>query len=69
MRLCLATAEILEAWSSPKGPSNFETSVVSPHPVPLLIDMVLSSPDLTPIVEGDVSPIPIAMHPLQPRIK
>jgi hypothetical protein len=51
--LCLATARILEAWGSPKGPSGYEASVVSPHPVSSLIDMEVmpmqSSPDDTPI--------------------
>jgi hypothetical protein len=61
---------IPEAWFSPEGPLGSEVSVVSPHPVSPLIDMTVmplqSSPDHTPIVEGDVSPIPVIMHPLQP---
>jgi hypothetical protein len=71
--LCPATAKIPEAWGSPNGPTNSEACVVSPHLVPPLIDTVVtslqSSPDLIPIVEGDVSPIPIDVHPLQPRIE
>jgi hypothetical protein len=58
---------------SPKGPSDYEASVVSPHTTSPLIDTVVppprSSPDLTPFVEGDVSPIPAIMHPLQPIIE
>jgi hypothetical protein len=72
-RLCPATVEIPEAWGSPKGPSYSEASVVSPHLVPPLIDAVVtplqSSLDFTPIVKADVSPIPITIHPLQPRIE
>jgi hypothetical protein len=55
--LCPVTAGIPEAWGSPKGPSDSEASVVSPHTTSPLIDMVVtplqSSPDLTPIVKGD----------------
>jgi hypothetical protein len=65
-------AGIPEAWGSPKGPSDSEASVVSPHLVPP-IDMTVmplqSSLDHTPIFEGDVSPIPVILHPLQPRIE
>ena len=47
--------------------------VVSLHLVSPLIDtkviLLQSSPDLTPIVEGDVSPIPVTVHPLQLRIE
>jgi hypothetical protein len=72
-RLCLVTVGIPKAWRSPKGPSYSEVSVVSPHLVSLLIDMTTmlpqSSPEHTPVVEGDVSPIPIIMHPLQPRVE
>jgi hypothetical protein len=31
--------------------------------------MVLYSPNLTPVIEGDVSLIHVVMHPLQPRIE
>jgi hypothetical protein len=71
--MCLATAKIPESRGSPKGPSDSEASVVSPHPVSPLIDVVVTplqlSPDLTPIFEGDVSPTPVIMHPLQPSIE
>jgi hypothetical protein len=67
--LCPSTVEIPEAWGFPKGPSDSEASVVSPHLVPPLIEMEVTplqySPDLTPVFEGDVSPIPVVMHPLQ----
>jgi hypothetical protein len=47
--------------------------MVSPHHVPPLIDMTVIplklSMDHTPIVKGDVSSIPMIMHPLQPRIE
>jgi len=47
--------------------------VVYPHLVPSLIEIaVISMPyslDHTPILEGDVFPIPIIMHHLQPRIE
>jgi hypothetical protein len=47
--------------------------VVSPNLFSPLIDMEVillqSSPDLTPVVEGDVFPIPIISNPLQPRIE
>jgi hypothetical protein len=63
---------IPEVWGSPKGPSNSEASVVSPHLVPL-IDMTIislqSSLDQKPILEGDVPLIPITLHPLQYRIE
>jgi hypothetical protein len=71
--LCLSTTEIPEEWGSPKGPSDYEASVVSPHLVSPFIDTVVilsqSSPDLTPVVEGDVSHITVTMHPLQPIIE
>jgi hypothetical protein len=71
--LCPATAEIPEVWGSPKGSSYSEAFVVSPHLFPPLIDTVVtslqSSPELTPVVEGDMSPIPITVHPLQPRVE
>jgi len=51
--LCLAIAEIPEARGSPKGPSDYEASVVFPHPVPPFIDLVVMPlqfpPDLTTI--------------------
>jgi hypothetical protein len=72
-RLCPATAGIPEAWGSPKSPSDFEAFVVSPHPISPLIDTeVMSMPsslDLTSVVKDDVSPIPIIMHPIQPRVE
>jgi hypothetical protein len=46
--------------------------VVSSHLVPQIdrtVKPLQSSLDLTPIVEGDVSHIPVTMHPLQPRIE
>ena len=71
--LCPFTVGIPEAWGSPKGPSDLEAFVVSPHPISPFIDTVVTllqcSPDHTPVVEGDVSPIPVIMHPLQPRIE
>jgi hypothetical protein len=64
---------IPELWFSPEGPLSSEVSVVSPHPVSPLIDTAVmslqSSPDHTPIVEGDVSPIHVITHPLQPTIE
>jgi hypothetical protein len=52
-RLCPATAGIPEVWSSPRGPSGSESSLVSQHSVSPLIDMTVmpmqSSPDPTPI--------------------
>jgi hypothetical protein len=72
-RLCPTIAMILEAWGSPKGPLGSEASMVSPHIVSPLIDTTVipsqSSPEITPAIEGDVSPIPITVHPLQPRIE
>jgi hypothetical protein len=57
--LCPATTGILEVWGSPKGPLGSEVSMVSPHSISSLIDMTImslqSSPDLTPVVEGDVT--------------
>jgi hypothetical protein len=48
-----ATSGILEAWSSPRGPSGFESSLVSQNFVSPLIDMTVmpmqSSLDHTPI--------------------
>jgi hypothetical protein len=71
--LCPTTVGIPKAWFSPKGPLGFEVSMVSPHPVSPLIDtevmLLQSSHDHTPIFDGDVSPIPIIMHLLQPRIE
>jgi hypothetical protein len=72
-RLCPATVGIPEAWFSPEGPLGSEVSVVSPHPISPLMDTEVmplqSSLDHTPIVEGDVSPIPVILHPLQPRVE
>jgi hypothetical protein len=72
-RLCLDIVGIPEAWRSPKGPSYSEVSVVSPHLVSPLIDMAImllqSSPDHTLVFKGDVSSIPIILHPLQPRVE
>jgi hypothetical protein len=72
-RLCPGTAGILEAWGSPKGPSDSKVSMVSPHLVSPLIDMTVmllqSSPNHTPIVEGDVSPILVITHLIQPRVE
>jgi hypothetical protein len=60
-------------WFSPEGPSGSEESMVSPYPVSLLIDTTVmtmqSSPYHTPIIKGDVSPIPIIMNPIQPRVE
>jgi hypothetical protein len=67
-----ATTGIPEAWGLPKGLSNSKESMVSPHIVPL-IDITAtplqSSLDHNPIFKGDLSPIPIILHPLQPRIE
>jgi hypothetical protein len=70
--LCPATAGIPEAWGSPKGPSDSKASMVSPHLVPSIdmkVTSLQSSLDHTPILEGDVSLIPVTLHPLQPRIE
>jgi hypothetical protein len=59
-------------WGSPKGPSYFEVSVVSPHLIPLIDTTVISlqsSLDQSLVLEGDVSPILVILHPLQPRIE
>jgi hypothetical protein len=42
-QLCPTTARILEAWFSLEGPSGSEVSIVSPHPVSPLIDMIVMS--------------------------
>jgi hypothetical protein len=72
-RLCPATTRILEACFSPKVPLGSEAFVVSPHPISTLIDIEVmpmkSSPDHTPIVKGDVSPISVIVHPLQPMVE
>jgi hypothetical protein len=66
-RLCPVTTGIPEAWGSPKGPLDSEAFIVSPHPVSLSIDTTVmtlqSSIDQTPIFMGDVSTIPIILHP------
>jgi hypothetical protein len=71
--LCTVTIGIQEALGSPKGPLDSEASVFSPHTAPPLINMVvtlLQSPlELTPVFEGDASPIPVDMHLHQPRIE
>jgi hypothetical protein len=70
--LCPSLVGIPEAWGSPKGHSNFEASVGSPHLVPSLIDTTVIplqySPDHTHIFKVDLSPIHVILHPLQPRI-
>jgi hypothetical protein len=47
--------------------------MASPHLVSPLIDMtsmpLQSCSDHTPVVESDVSPIPVIMHPLQHKIE
>jgi hypothetical protein len=56
--LCPSTARIPEVWGSPKGPSNYEVSMVSPHLVPPIdttVTLLQSSLDHTPIFEGDAS--------------
>jgi hypothetical protein len=72
-RLCLVTAEIPEAWGSPKSPSDSETSLVSPHTTSPLITSVVpppqSPPDLASFFESEASPTPVTMHPLQPIIE
>jgi hypothetical protein len=69
-RLCLITAEIPEAWGSPKSPSNSKASMVSLHTTSPLIASVVppmqSSPDLTPFVKGEASLSLVTMHHLQP---
>jgi hypothetical protein len=71
--LCPVTARIPEVWGSPKGPMGSEVSMVSPHPISPLIDMEVmslqSSSDPTPIVEGDVSDVPVITHPIQPEVE
>jgi hypothetical protein len=71
--LCTVTIGIPESWGSPKGPSDSEASAVSPRAAsPFIKTMVppsQSSPDLTPVVKGDASPIPVDVHPLQPRVE
>jgi hypothetical protein len=71
--LCPAIVGIPEAWGSPKGPMDYEVSVVSPHHVSPLIDMTIlslqSSPNHTPIVEGDGSRMHVVMHPIQPLVE
>jgi hypothetical protein len=68
--LCPATVGIPEAWFSLRGPLGSESSLVSPHSVSPLIDMIVmpmqSSPDHTPISRGDVSPGLVVTHPIQP---
>jgi hypothetical protein len=70
--LCPATTGIPEAWGSPKGPSESEASVVSPYLVPPIDMTIMSlqySLDHTHVLEGDVSIIPVTLHPLQCRIE
>jgi hypothetical protein len=71
--LCPATIGITEEWSSPRGPSGSESSLVSQHSISPLIDMVVmsmqSSPDHSPIFEGDASPGLVVMHPIQPMVE
>jgi hypothetical protein len=72
-RLCPVAVVIPEVWGSPKIPLNFETPMVPPHTTSPLMIPVVSPPrfssDLTPSMEGEVSPAPITMHPLQPIIE
>jgi hypothetical protein len=66
-------ARIPEAWGWPKIPSDSETSMVPPQTTsPLMIPAVSLprfSSDLTPSTEGEASPAPVTMHPLQPIIE
>jgi hypothetical protein len=72
-RLCPTTVGIPEAWFSPEGPSGSEVFVVSPHLVSPSIDMAImlmqSYLDHALVVEGDVSRVPVIMHPIQPRVE
>jgi hypothetical protein len=72
-RLCPATAEIPEAWGSPKSPLDFETSLVSPHTTSTFVTSVVpppqSPPDLASFFESEASLSPITMDPLQPIIE
>jgi hypothetical protein len=72
-RLCPVTIGIPEAWGTPKGTSDSEAFVVSPHSVSPFINMVVillqSSPDLTPVVRV-MCPLSLLLaHPLQPIVK
>jgi hypothetical protein len=54
-RLCPATAGIPEAWFSLEGPSGSDSSVVSPHSIPSLVDtevMLMQSLADTPLPLG-----------------
>jgi hypothetical protein len=72
-RLCPVTTGILEAWGSPKIPSDSKTPMVPPHTTSPLMIPVVSPPrfsfELTPSMEGEASPTPVTMHPLQPIIE
>jgi hypothetical protein len=71
-RLCPTTAWIPEAWSSPRGPSGSETSLVSQHSVSHVVDtMVMSMQSLadTPLTLGvDASLDLVVSHLVQPTV-
>jgi hypothetical protein len=71
--LCPSTVGIPEAWSSPRGPSSSESSLVSLHFISPLIDMATmpmqSSPDPTPIFESGASHGLVVTHPIQPMVE
>jgi hypothetical protein len=71
-RLCPATVVVQEAWSFPGGPSGSESSLVSQHSSPSLVDTVVMpmqySADTTLILGGDASLDLVVSHPVQPMV-
>jgi hypothetical protein len=71
--LCPTTVRIPKVWSSPRGPSGSELSLVSQHSISPLIDMTImpmqSSPNPNPIFEGDASPGLIGTHSIKPTVE
>jgi hypothetical protein len=67
-RFCPATTRIPEAWFSLEGPSGFDSSVVSPHPVQPMVMSMQSLTETSPMFVGDVSLDLVVPHHVQPVV-
>jgi hypothetical protein len=71
-RLCPATVVVQEAWSLPRGPSGSESSLVSQHSNPSLVDTTVvpmqSLVDTTLLFGGDAFLDHVVLHPVQPTV-
>jgi hypothetical protein len=71
-RMCPTTYVVQEAWSFPRGPLVYESSLVSQHYSPSLVDtaiMSMQSSAYTPLpFGGDASLDLVVSHPVQPVV-